>query len=187
MDAATEKSELRRRAAQTVRAMSPGDRCAASAQIVARLRDLPEFRASRTVALYLALPGEVDLSPLTGEPDKIFFLPRYDAATGVYAMARYGALQTGKFGIPEPGPEMPAATAGELQRMFWLVPGLAFDPSGVRLGRGGGFYDRLLEGRGGPVAGVFFACRALPQIPSESHDRRLDLAVTEEAVWRFGR
>ena len=92
------------------------------------------------------------------------------------------------FGIPEPGPEQPAATPD-----VSLVPLLAFDREGYRLGYGGGFYDRTIASmRGLPrvrpyvAIGVGFAGQEVPQVPREPHDERLDWVVTEAETIRTG-
>ena len=96
-------------------------------------------------------------------------------------------MVTGKYGLPEPGPDCPAADEELVQtRTLHLVPGVAWDLRGVRLGRGGGFYDRLLEHVSGPVCGVYYSCqRSTADLPAEAHDRMLDMAVTEAftVIW----
>jgi 5-formyltetrahydrofolate cyclo-ligase len=68
-----------------------------------------------------------------------------------------------------------------------LVPGLAVDERGTRLGRGGGFYDRALlrVPPERPVAVLLYDDEVLPVVPSEAHDRRVSMAVTPSRVWRF--
>ena len=69
-----------------------------------------------------------------------------------------------------------------------VVPGLAFNRHGHRLGQGGGFYDRLLSSDewGGVSCGVAYACQVVPTIPVQAHDRSVDLVVTDHAVARDG-
>ncbi len=69
--------------------------------------------------------------------------------------------------------------------VLYLVPGVAFDEALNRLGRGGGIYDRILNGRGGATAlGVFYECQQCLALPTEAHDVPLDIVVTESAVRR---
>ena len=93
-------------------------------------------------------------------------------------------FRSGRFGIREPrpdnGPVEPGAAAGE--DVVWLVPGLGFDRSGRRLGRGRGYYDRLLRGVRGLTIGVAFDWQIVPEIPAGALDARMDMLVTETAL-----
>jgi len=94
-------------------------------------------------------------------------------------------LRDGVFGTREPLPE-----AGEVRPAALLVPLLAVDPGGWRLGYGGGFYDRTVQGlraTGGALAvGIAFAGQIVAAVPHGPHDARLDALVTETGFWRFG-
>jgi 5-formyltetrahydrofolate cyclo-ligase len=95
------------------------------------------------------------------------------------------AFTTSRFGVAEPGPERPVVRPDHV-----LIPLLAFDDDGYRLGYGGGFYDRTLaalrrDGRGPLLAiGVGLAAQRVPALPREPFDARLDWIVTDEAVVR---
>ena len=183
------KAALRRQVRETLRTLTPEWRSRSSAAICARLRELPEFRTAPAAVIYWPVGAEVDLRALLRESEKRWYLPRFREADGVYEPVRFRSeseLVSGRFRIPEPGPEEAAAEAAELAGAVWLVPGIAFDSTGVRLGRGGGYYDRLLAAVRTAVIGVFFACQKLERIPAAAHDRRLDLAVTERSDYRFG-
>jgi 5-formyltetrahydrofolate cyclo-ligase len=90
----------------------------------------------------------------------------------------------GAFGIPEPRPDWPRADPSLL-----LVPLLAFDGEGYRLGYGGGYYDRTLAHfraqRPVTAIGVAFAGQEVPRVPREPNDQRLDMIVTEQGIRRF--
>jgi 5-formyltetrahydrofolate cyclo-ligase len=96
-------------------------------------------------------------------------------------------LEPGAFGVLEPtGAE--TVPVANLRRALICVPGLAFSPSGQRLGRGGGYYDRLLA-QAGPQsisAGLAYAFQVLDQIPQSPGDRRIDLIFTESALYQAG-
>jgi 5-formyltetrahydrofolate cyclo-ligase len=176
------KPELRRVIAQQRSAIAPQAFLAWSRQIVQALMNWGPFRAARNIGAYAPLTGEVDLSQLFQIPDKRFFIPALDSATGLYRLAeRTGELQPGRFGIPEPTKPR-FATATELDLL--LVPGSAFDPSGRRLGRGGGFYDRLLPLYQAPRVGLCFAFQCVESVPEESHDIRMDWIITESHLFQ---
>lgn len=111
----------------------------------------------------------------------------------VFPRMKDGALEyclgrdfvTGRFGIKEPSPSSPVISVDELAGV--LVPGLAFDREGRRLGRGRGFYDRTLSGYRGLSVGVAYALQIVDRVPVDSWDLPVNAVVTEESVfWRGG-
>jgi 5-formyltetrahydrofolate cyclo-ligase len=89
-------------------------------------------------------------------------------------------LRAAAYGIQEPAPHFPAAVPDLL-----LMPLLAFDTAGHRLGYGGGFYDRTLAALNIPAIGIAFAGQEVSSIPAEPHDRRLDGILSEHGLKRF--
>ena len=123
------------------------------------------------------------------EEGKRFYFPRYVAERKEYELVGVddpaSGLVRAKFGLLEPRPELPAAPAGIVARMLFLTPAVACDRRGVRLGRGGGFYDRMLAGESGAVVAVVYGCQLTENLPREPHDRSVDFAVTEEEILEF--
>lgn len=147
------------------------------------VQSLEIFQQTKTIGTYMPLPDEVDVTPLFQDPEHQFFIPAFDETLATYRMAQYmPELKKGKFGIPEP--EHPV-WAGPDEIDLILVPGIAFDCSGNRLGRGGGFYDRLLPQYRAIRVGVCFSFQILEKIPPESHDCRMDLLVTDSKILKF--
>jgi 5-formyltetrahydrofolate cyclo-ligase len=102
-------------------------------------------------------------------------------------VASLGELRPGRYGVEEPPVERPAeAVAAE---DLVLVPGVAFDRNGNRLGRGGGHYDRTFPpGQPGPLLfGVAYALQVVSAVPHAPSDRRVDAIVTENGIHRVGR
>jgi 5-formyltetrahydrofolate cyclo-ligase len=89
-------------------------------------------------------------------------------------------LEPGSFGIPEPLSHWPRAVPYML-----LVPLLAFDAAGHRLGYGGGFYDRTIAALGPRTIGIAYAGQEVASIPHEAHDRTLDMVLTEQGIRQF--
>lgn len=150
---------------------------------------IKEFIESNHIAFYAADEFEVNLNSIFERfcCEKNFYLPRYNPASKVYEMVKIIDLQTdlvvGKYGLLEPKESLVAADDSELESMLFLVPGVAFDSSCQRLGRGKGFYDRLLQKKKFSV-GVFFECQKTAEIPVETHDLALDMIVTEKEIYR---
>jgi 5-formyltetrahydrofolate cyclo-ligase len=175
------KADWRKEMRSRLQRMDAADRAARSAAIRARLAADPAWRDARVIGLFAALPGEPDLLPLLAAgPDKTFAFPRVAGEVIVFRRAAATSdLRPGSFGAPEPAADAPALAPGDLDLL--VVPGLAFTPHGVRLGRGGGFYDRFLAEPGFRAAttGVCFASQLVDELPLEPHDRRVDRVVTD--------
>ncbi len=138
-----------------------------------------DWHRAKTVAAYCALPNEPHV--LTPWPEaKTVLLPRIEGdRLELHGVGGPEELVEGPFGILEPRADAPGADA---RADFILVPGLAFDPAGGRLGRGGGFYDRFLAGFQGVKVGVCFPELVVDEIPMEAHDIRMDFVVTSEGI-----
>ncbi len=182
-DVSASKRELRRRLAALRRSLTPAAAAAAAAACASHLLADARLRRARRVALYAALPDELQTRPLfegLREHGIERLLPRPCPKGGLafVSVERWEELTPGRYGVPEPPAEAPAAALG---RGDWLlVPGLAFDAEGWRLGRGGGAYDRLLAAGVGPRrVGLCYAFQLVGHVPHDSHDRPVDAVVTE--------
>ena len=177
------KAELRRNLRAEAARHTPAERAAASAVIRARLTEKDLWRKAKSILFYSPLADEPDIGPLIKQAvalGKVAALPRYAQVAGSYAACQVIELEhdlrPGRFGIPEPGP---ACAALDLKKLdLVLVPGVGFDPSGLRLGRGQGFYDRLLAEVPGLKCGVAFDWQVTVEIPAQSHDIRVDCILT---------
>ncbi len=178
-----EKARIRARVRAVLGAMSPEQLATGSARARALLLEQAVWHKAQTILFYAPLPGELDLWPLAAEAlraGKRIALPRFDAATGGYAPSTVQDLGRdlviGKLGIREPGPGCAAVESEQIDLV--LVPGIAFDAYGRRLGRGKGFYDRLLQVVGGVKCGVAFDEQIVSSLPVEPHDQTLDYILT---------
>lgn len=174
------KEELRRLVRSQKRMYSAPQLQAMSAEAVARLMALPQMAAAKTVMLYYSLPDEVSTHELADrlvERGKVVVLP---VVTGPAEMElrRYRSadyLSMGAFGIMEPTGE-PFTSLAEID--LAVVPGMAFDTRGNRLGRGKGYYDRFLSQL--PQAtkvGLCFPFQKFPGVPTDENDVRMDLVI----------
>jgi 5-formyltetrahydrofolate cyclo-ligase len=138
------------------------------------------YAKCRSILLYMPLRGEVDVRLIFERAisdGKDVALPRFLPETGVYGAFFVGdePLAAGPFSVLEPSMNHPAP----LNRLDLIIaPGLAFDARGRRLGRGKGFYDRLLSTAAGVKCGICFAEQLLAEIPVEPHDVVLDFIAT---------
>ena len=160
---------------------------AAAAAVVA----LPEFQRARSVFLYLPMPEEIDTTAVAAAAwadGKVVLLPRCRisdrAMDACPAFSFDDEMTPSYYDIPEPCTE--PYDAGQVD--FVIVPGLAFDRAGGRLGRGAGFYDRFIERLGGHAVtvGLAFHQQIIETVPMFDHDARLDILVTDTETLRFG-
>jgi len=155
-----------------------------------RLLADPGVRGANRVALYAALPDELPTRPLfeaLRSAGVRCLLPRIrDGGLSFVAVAEWEALAPGKYGVLAPPPDLAAEqlAPGDVA----IVPGVAFDRRGNRLGRGGGHYDRTFAEAGPHLIGAGYALQIVPEVPVDSRDRSMDAIVTErELRWLAGR
>lgn len=152
----------------------------------------PTLPAGTVVAGYWPLGDEIDVRPLLHHLARTGGRPVLPVMQGPGLPLRFRAwapgqaLRPGPFGVQEPGPEAP-----ELVPSLVLVPLLAFDRTGMRLGYGAGFYDRTLAllRAGGPVTavGIGHAAQEVPAVPHDGLDQPLDWVVTDRDAIRIGK
>lgn len=182
------KSSLRAAALAARRSLSPEERASASAAVVGRLLALADLRTASTVLLHAALREEVDVGaavgPLHARGVRTLFPRVRGESLDLVATTDVRTLELGYRGILEPvGPAIDASVVDAV-----VLPGVAFDPHGARLGQGGGHYDRLLATLPDTAhrIGVCFACQMVPDVPRASHDAPVDVVITERATYRTG-
>ena len=187
MDVVSEKSVLRERLLRSRAALPERDRAAASQASAEILESLPAWRAARAVALYSAVGAEVDTSELAERAlraGKRLAWPLLAAGQKAlrFASCRSSDLVAGPMGTRQPPPAAPLAAFEELDLV--VVPGVAFDELGRRLGRGGGHYDAtlaLLPERTVRV-GLAYELQVVSRVPWEPHDARVDVVATERRL-----
>lgn len=181
-----EKARLRRQALDWLATLSSQARIAGDEALFRRFLALPQIESVRTVLLYHGMDTEPDtvrlLSPLW-DMGKQVCLPRCLPGNQMEArlVQRDSTLVRHPYGMLEPGPDCPLIPPDQIDLV--LVPGLAFDRSGGRLGRGGGYYDRWLAGFSGITAALCRDGLLMEAIPRLPHDLGVDLVVTETGLY----
>lgn len=179
------KNRIRAEMLDKRRTLEPDAAAQRSRPILTALLATDAFKTARFVLAYLPLRGEVRTQGILEacrQAGKQVFVPAWRARTGQYEPARLDAgtpCTRGEHGVQEPKGKKwaPIATID-----LALVPGLAFDTAGHRLGRGGGHYDRMLKHCAGVTIGLAFHFQMLTLVPAEPHDVRMDAVITEQAV-----
>lgn len=181
-----QKKALRRTALLARQSLPEERRRDAAERVVERLFAMGPVRRARTVLLYAGATDEVDVTgivPMLRDAGTRTLFPRVrgdhlDLVTASDVLS----LTLGYRGIREPvGPAIDPSVVDVA-----IVPGVAFDVHGGRLGQGGGHYDRLLAdlSEDALTIGVCFACQVVPRVPREAHDLPVDVVVTEAGVHR---
>jgi 5-formyltetrahydrofolate cyclo-ligase len=191
---APSKEELRAGMQQRLRSLSADVFRKTGAKAAARLTAWDGWSVYPSVLVFLPTAFEIDTRPLlenARNDGKKVFAPRIERSSlSFFRVGSPGLWTEGPFGIREPPPELPLA-ADDFPALV-ITPGLAFDRQGSRLGRGRGFYDRFFAALdsgtlpGLPAGLSFTACglctelQIVRSVPAESHDRKMDMLLTEK-------
>lgn len=169
--------------------MPPHDRKVREARLLQTLVDCikTDYPDALRIATYAALPLEADLSLLHAMlPEMQFHYPLVlnEHEMSFHLVSNPTTLAAGQFGILEPNPQVhPPVEAADFDLV--LVPGLAFDLAGHRLGHGAGYYDRFLSKIPFvPRLGIALASQHLPALPAEPHDERVALLISDRGRTR---
>jgi 5-formyltetrahydrofolate cyclo-ligase len=177
----TDKTFLRRQFLQQRQAMSVELWREYSDRICIHLQHCPQFTGARTILTYQSYRQEPDLTPLFTDRSKQWGLPRCLGTELIWHRWQPSVpMVTGAYGILEPTPELPKLEPNDVDLI--LVPAVAIDRYGYRLGYGGGYYDRL---RADPVwqkiptIGIVFNFALVDILPIDPWDLKLDAMCTE--------
>lgn len=188
------KAELRQQMKQLRREQPHKDEVSAAA--LRRFLEMPAYKHSLTILWYLDVRDELRTrSWLLSEgltqamsANQTIAIPWCDGSElKLFRLTEVGQLQTGKFGILEPSVELrmqvPFQVLTETIDLA-IIPGVAFDKRGGRLGHGAGYYDRLLPQLRQDClkVGLGYACQVVAEVPCELHDVRMDVIVTENGL-----
>jgi len=200
----SEKQEIRKRIKAIRKALSASEHqmkseriCREAAKWVDGQARSGQESANRSVFVYLPYEHEIDVIPFIQhcwEQGYEVYAPRVDQAVGQMQLFRIHSLsdvEVGSFGIREPKLSLPLLPESRWATLDWVVvPGLAFDQHGGRMGYGGGYYDRFMarlveadpdESVRRPVCiALAFGFQVIERVPMEPHDLRVDTIITED-------
>lgn len=179
-----DKQEIRRRIRAQKALLTESDRCRAAEAVFAAVERTAAFLLADRILMYHSLPDELSTRAFIDKwaGRKRFFLPRVNGVNLELLPYDRTRLHLGAFSIEEPdGDELAEPSTMELI----IVPSVAFDCMGNRLGRGRGFYDRLLSETRATTIGVGYDFQLVAEeLPVEAHDAPLDFVVTESRFIR---
>lgn len=178
------KKELRKLISSRKKECSIEERIARSEAVIENLKNLEEFRNAENILFYWSMADEVfthKIVPEIARKKKVYLpvvkgddllIKRFTAETDLVGGESYS--------IPEPDDDAEEVSIDDID--FVVVPGVAFDKNGGRMGRGKGFYDRLLakaHGAGPVKVGICFGFQLVDEVPRESHDILMDKVISE--------
>jgi 5-formyltetrahydrofolate cyclo-ligase len=186
----SQRAEIRR----TLEAMSPESRHEKAARICRRVAELDSFRNASTVMMYMPLPSEVDITPLAircFQMGATICVPKVDWERRDMSAVEVARFDDKEMELDEHGIRVPRDGRLVLPSMIDLIiiPGLAFDTQGNRLGRGRGYYDRFLAKVPKSVTkiGVCFDEQIVDEVPSGPGDVRVDVVISDRRSTRVAK
>lgn len=177
----SEKNELRFKMKNLRVVLSEMDRKSAAEEVFERLEKTAAFLLADRIMMYHSLPDELYthdfLKKWSGK--KRFYLPRVNGVNLEVLPYEESRLELGSFHIEEPT-GINVTDPSEIELV--VVPAVAYDRKGKRLGRGKGFYDRFLKDTHATKVGVGYEFQLLDEIPAEPHDVAMDIIVTQKTT-----
>jgi 5-formyltetrahydrofolate cyclo-ligase len=186
----TQKTQIREQAHANRKAQL--DKEPLSERIVQKFMELPEYAAAGTVMFYVDVRTEVrtrhSLPGALGHGKRIVVPYCVDGELELFLLENMDELSIGMYKILEPKPELRNAPGKRIpveELDLVMVPGVAFDRRGARMGHGMGYYDKLLEHArpDAPLVALAFECQLFPEIPTQEHDVFMDKIITENEIY----
>lgn len=177
------KNALRKQMREKRQALSPALHAEKSTMIRQRLEKEAAFNQAKSVLIYLSTPEEVDTHGVVKDlltKGITVYAPRVKKDELILCkIDSWEALEPSAMGILEARGDVPETRVQNVDLI--LVPGIAFDEHGHRIGYGKGYYDKLLKTVRGYKVGLAFSEQVISEIPSEAHDVPLDLIITDSS------
>lgn len=186
------KSQIRQSAIESRRAIPASRIASMSGDVQKNLEALKEYQEAKNIAVYVAKGDEVQTARILERAisgGKSVAVPLVDVPSGTllfFEVTSLADLSPGHFGVLEPKRGARPVLLSETDLV--LVPLLAWDPRGHRIGYGKGYFDRALATRGNSLAiGLAFESQRVERVPDQPYDVKLDILVTDKRVLRFSR
>jgi len=168
------------------RSISTESRSLLDAALFSNTAALPQFKEAKVLLCYYPINGEPNIIPLARHAlslgKKVAFPISHvkEKRLSFHVINDISCLKIGAYGIPEPPIELPEVT--DFSYALCIVPALAFDANGYRVGYGKGYYDRFLSGYSQTKLGIVYADFILDRVPRGRFDRHVDILVTERGI-----
>lgn len=180
------KNAIRQEARDKRKSLSPDSYAKKSASIRGKLENLEEFKSAKKIMAYVSTNEEVDTRDLIKDCFKkglTVYIPKVDRnELKIIPVRSWEVLEPGTFSILEPMMNEASEEAQPEELDLILIPGIAFDRRGHRIGHGKGFYDRILKKTKAYKIGLAFHEQIVDEIPNEEHDVAMDLIITDNSL-----
>ncbi len=181
-----QKQRIRTQALQQISALSKTYRLQADTHIQKALITLPQYVRSKVICYYVSTKNEVDTIQLIKKElslkRKHIIVPKiFLHQLFLYEISSFKDLRIGSYGIYEPNETCIKIDPSEIDA--FIIPGIAFGKDGSRIGRGKGYYDRLLNKITVPVIGLAYNAQMYPSVPYSAKDRKVDIIITENHIY----
>lgn len=176
-----DKKELRRKIKNMRLMLTEAEKVAAAEYVFSKLEETPQFMMADHILVYHSLPDELTTHSFIEKwaGRKRFYLPRVNGVNLDILPYDKSRLELGSFHIEEPtGDDL--VDLDEIELI--IIPAVAYDRKGNRLGRGKGYYDRLLQSTRATKIGVAYHFQLLDAIPAEPHDVPVDIVITDQTI-----
>ncbi|MFA4814498.1 MAG: 5-formyltetrahydrofolate cyclo-ligase [Candidatus Gracilibacteria bacterium] len=178
------KNAIRNQMREQRQTLSPALHAEKSKEIRHRLEGFPAFKTAGKMLIYVSAKEEVDTHGLIKDAlkqgRKVYVPKIQNGSIAICPLYEWKDLEPGTFGILEPCEILEETRPEEMDII--IVPGLAFDVHGHRVGYGKGYYDKLLKRTRGYKVGLAFCEQMIEKVPTETHDVPLDLIITDKAL-----
>lgn len=176
-----EKNDIRRKIKALRTMMLDIEKAQAAEEVFARLENTAAFMLAEKILMYHSLPDELPTRRFLAKwkERKHFYLPRVNGVNLDILPYKESKLELGSFHIEEPSGN-DTVDAADIEMV--VVPAVAYDARGNRLGRGKGFYDRFLASTPAVKVGVGYDFQLLDEIPAEPHDVPMDIVITQKST-----
>lgn len=177
------KEDIRRRVKAQKSLLDESEKKSAASAVFDLLEKTAAFIMSDNILMYHSLPDELSTLDFIDKwhSRKRFFLPRVNGVNLDILPYDRSSLRLGAFHIEEPQGE-DVCSIDDIELI--IVPGVAYDPKGNRVGRGKGYYDRLLGGTRAAKIGVAYDFQVVDEIDAEPHDVKVDIVISNRGVYR---
>lgn len=173
-----EKSKIRRQIKELKATLSPRYKIQSAAAVKAAIEAHPLYGVSRSILLYNSLPDELSTQPMLQAwyPEKKIYLPVVEGDEITIGEYRPEQMHIGAYGIIEPDIRLSRPVKIDMA----IIPGVAFDTDKTRIGRGRGYYDKLLSRIETYKIGIAYHIQLLSHLPCRPHDIKMDCIITEK-------
>lgn len=176
-----EKNEIRRKIKSLRMMLNEEEKRNAAEEVFSRLESNAAFQLAERILMYHSLPDELSTHAFLSKWNrrKQFFLPRVNGVDLEILPYDESRLELGSFHIEEPSGNN-VTDPDEIELV--IVPAVAYDRKGNRLGRGKGFYDRFLKTTKATKIGIGYEFQLIEEVPSEPHDVGMDIVITQKST-----